>query len=112
MCRFEVMFVEEPACFSAQQTAFVKELAKKYIWWKSPEEAARFPWMVIWQAMDIAVFDDVLRLLSIIGEEMLKEAIRRAETGSMREKSWHYWHYILKLAASESEIPPMPRRMS
>jgi len=84
-------------------------LARKYVWWKAPEEALRFPQRVIAQIMDIGDHEDIERLVQIVGEKALKNAIVSAESGQFRPRSWAYWHYRLGLAELE-RLPKMPRR--
>ncbi len=38
-------------------------LARKYIWWKTPQEATRQPERIIAQVMDIGDYDDVCNVL-------------------------------------------------
>jgi len=83
--------------------------ARKYIWWKTPEEAASMPERVIAQVMDIGDFSDVQALVSLVGEEVLREVLMHAEAGQFNERSWAYWHYRLDLA-SVDHVPELPVR--
>jgi hypothetical protein len=83
--------------------------AQKYIWWKTPDEAVRFPRRVIAQVMDIGDYDDVLLLHAAIGDRALIDALAHAEVGQFSPRSWTYWHYRLGLAAVDA-VPPMPQR--
>ncbi|MES2203866.1 MAG: hypothetical protein V4496_01465 [Pseudomonadota bacterium] len=82
--------------------------AQKYIWWKSPIEAMRYPERVIAQVMNIGGYDDVQLLIKSIGEERLKKILKAAEVGQFNERSWHYWHYRLRLAKLE-QVPCLPQ---
>ncbi len=84
-------------------------LARKYIWWKTPQEATRQPERIIAQVMDIGDYDDVQRLVAMVGEKRLRRVIINAEAGQFSERSWHYWHYRLGLA-DPGKIPDMPKR--
>ena len=59
--------------------------------------------------MDIGDYDDVQRLVAMVGEKRLRRIIINAEAGQFSERSWHYWHYRLGLAAP-GRIPDMPKR--
>lgn len=83
--------------------------ARKYIWWKTPDEAVRQPLRVIAQVMDLGDYADIQRLILEIGEEAFKEAIAHAEAGQFQARSWSYWHYRLGLARP-GHLPPMPQR--
>jgi len=82
-------------------------LAAKYIWWKTPEEALRFPRRVIAQVMEIGTLEDVELLLADAGPQQFVEVLKCAEAGWFTPPSWHYWHYRLGLAGV-GEVPPLP----
>ena len=52
----------------------------KYLWWKTPDEAVARPERLYAQVMDIGDYDDVLRLVALVGEGELRRV-------SMSEKS-------------------------
>jgi hypothetical protein len=83
--------------------------ASKYIWWKTPEEATQYPLRVIAQVMNIGDYEDVQELAGRVGDEVLREALTRAEIGQFSARSWAYWHIRLGLAGFDS-VPPMPTR--
>lgn len=83
--------------------------AKKYVWWKSEEEAAEQPERVIAQVMNVGDFDDIQTLEILAGTELLKKVLNEAEIGQFSPRSWSYWHYRLDLAAVD-EVPTMPSR--
>lgn len=83
--------------------------AARYIWWKSPEEAVRFPGHVIAQVMNIGSYEDVQKLKAVIGDAGLIDVLQNAEAGQFNERSWHYWHYRLGLAGP-GKVPPLPVR--
>jgi len=86
-------------------------MARRYVWWKTPEEAMRFPERVAAQVMNIGDWDDVLDLIEAAGEGYLREVLQHAEAGQLNERSWHYWHYRLGLAEyGIRPVPPMPVR--
>ena len=83
--------------------------AKKYVWWKSEEEAAERPERVIAQVMNIGDFDDVQAWEMLAGTELLTKILNEAEIGQFSPRSWSYWHYRLELAEID-EVPAMPER--
>ena len=86
-------------------------LAPKYVWWESPEVAIRRPERIIAQVMNIGDFDDVQTMVSIVGDNVLRDILANAEIGQFNARSWHYWHYRLGLAhLGEIPVPPMPAR--
>ena len=87
----------------------IHDWAAKYIWWQTPEEAARHPRRVMAQVMDLGTFADVRSLEKAAGPDALAEVIRQAEPGWFSPRSWHFWHRRLGLAESGA-VPAMPVR--
>lgn len=87
----------------------LKRLARKYVWWKTPEEAIAMPGRVIAQVMNIGDYIDVQQLADQVGDDVLREVLQQAEIGQFNERSWAYWHYRLGLA-SVDHVPPIPAR--
>ncbi len=88
----------------------LKHMSRKYVWWKSPEEALATPGRVIAQVMNIGDYDDVQALVSQVGDNVLREVLSLAEIGQFNDRSWAYWHYRLGLAKAGEDVPPMPTR--
>ncbi len=84
-------------------------LARKYIWWKTPEEASAMPERVLAQVMNIGDYDDLLLMKSCFDDDTLRNVIAQAEAGQFNARSWHYWHYMLGLAEID-RVPPLPTR--
>jgi hypothetical protein len=84
-------------------------LAAKYVWWRTPADAMTMPERVIAQVMDTGDYADVQDMADLLGDEVLRGVVRRAEAGQFSERSWAYWHYRLGMAAAE-RVPPEPSR--
>jgi hypothetical protein len=91
------------------QRKLLRELAARYIWWKTPEDAIEYPQRVIAQVMNIGDFDDVQRMARAFNDALLRGVIRQAEIGQFNARSWTYWHYRLNMAEI-GEVPPLPAR--
>lgn len=87
----------------------IERMARTYVWWKTPQEAAAMPRRVIAQVMDIGDYADVQALASEVGEAVLADVLAHAEAGEFNPRSWTYWHYRLGLAAT-NRVPPLPAR--
>ena len=87
----------------------VKQLAQRYIWWKSPDEAAREPRRVIAQVMNLGDWDDANAMRLRLGDAALRDALTHAEAGQFNARSWIWWHYRLGLARM-GQVPPLPVR--
>ncbi len=86
----------------------LRTLARRYVWWLSPDEALARPNFVATQVMEMGDYGDVLKLEATLGREALVRALREAEAGRLSERSWIYWHHRLGLA--RRRIPPLPQR--
>lgn len=87
----------------------LRDLATRYIWWKSPEIAMQKPERVAAQVMNIGDYDDVLRLVAAVGDEYLRSVLAHAEIGQFNARSWHFWHYRLGMSEVGC-VPEMPVR--
>ena len=65
---------------------------------------------ILAQAMDLASFDDVRRLETILGPDHLADAMLSAEPGWIGERSWEFWRG--RLRAAGKTIPELPPRRS
>ena len=86
-----------------------RAMAARYIWWKTPEEALRYPQQIAAQVMNLGDWADVQILARAVGDDYLRAVIRTAEAGQFNERSWAYWHYRLHLA-EVGRVPPLPER--
>lgn len=87
----------------------LEQLARKYFWWSAPGGVPHDSQRVMAQVMELGTHEDAEALRAAVGDEALKEVLRGAEPGWFSEKSWHYWHCALRLAAFEC-VPALPRR--
>lgn len=85
-------------------------MAAKYIWWKTPDEAMRYPRRVVTQVMNIGDYSDVQMLVHALGDGAFKDALAAAEAGELSERSWLYWHLRLGLCSTQEGCPPLPVR--
>jgi hypothetical protein len=99
----------DPLVLAPPDVEFLRPFALKYLWWKTPEEALESPRRIIAQVMDIGDYDDVQAIANRLGDEVLRATIENAEAGHFSARSWHYWHYRLKLAEL-GKVPNLPTR--
>ena len=81
----------------------------KYVWWKSPDEALRYPERLIARVMDRGTTEDVFALMECVGRDRMRHVLENAEVGEFDAKSWAYWHYML-MDIPLGHVPPMPTR--
>jgi hypothetical protein len=87
----------------------LKSLASKYIWWKTPDEALAMPQRIMASVMNMGDYDDMQLLANLVGDDVLRDTIARAEAGQFEPRAWAYWHYRLGLAQLE-QVPELPTR--
>lgn len=87
----------------------LKAWARKYIWWKTPDEAVAAPERVMAQVMNIGDFADMQALAAEAGDDALRRVLQHAEAGQFDARSWAYWHYRLGLTEL-GQAPPLPLR--
>jgi hypothetical protein len=87
----------------------LEKLARRYVWWKAPEDAIARPERIVAQVMNMGDYDDVQSLFRAAGPAYLCEVLTRAEAGQFEARSWAYWHYRLGLSGP-GNVPPLPER--
>ena len=87
------------------------ELRRKYVWWEPIGDVPHPDDRVLAQAMNVATFDDTLRLEQTIGPSSLAELMRRAEPGWFSDRSWEFWRGRLSSATGEAIACDPPRRL-
>jgi hypothetical protein len=89
----------------------IQSLARRYIWWLPPSESLALRSRVVAQVMDIGTMEDCAVIKEYFGVPEMGIALRRAQPGWFRPRSWTYWHYRLGLTPWGNEPPPMPTRV-
>lgn len=87
----------------------LRRLARRYVWWKTPDEALVTPERVIAQVMNMGDQRDVEAMAALVGDRVLRDVLTHAEAGQFSDRAWTYWHYRLDLAAL-GNVPPLPTR--
>jgi hypothetical protein len=87
----------------------LRYFARKYIWWKTPEESLASSRRILAQVMNLGDWEDVTLMIQEMGMEALGHVLRHAESGEFTPRSWNYWHLILGLAEMD-HVPPLPQR--
>lgn len=86
------------------------ELEKKFFWWENTGIEPRSDARILAQAMDLASFEDVLRLEAALGPDRLADAMLGAEPGWISERSWEFWRGRLSRATGRRVPDAPPRR--
>ena len=88
---------------------FLLNMAKKHIWWKTPEVALIHEQMLLAQIMERGELINMHYLTVFYDNKQLAEVLEKAEIGQFTIKSWHFWHYNV-YGIDLKEIPPLPTR--
>jgi hypothetical protein len=89
---------------------FISELERRYFWWKPVGATPRTDDRILAQAMDLAGFDDIRRLETIVGADRLVEVMLRAQPGWLSARSWDFWRGRLSQATVHHIADDPPRR--
>lgn len=81
-------------------------MAKKYVWWQSPEHALADGRVLLAQMMTLGTADDVRWLLSVVSSEHLLQVLDDPPIGVFNRRSWAFWH----LRLGREPVPALPAR--
>lgn len=87
-------------------TPELAQVARRCVWFKTPEEAIRYPAHLVAHVLTYGTHEDVKVLRQQLSDDDLREAIDTAPPGVFDPRSWTYWNLML----GRDEAPPMPRR--
>jgi len=73
--------------FDPVSREMLERMSRKYVWWKSPDEALAFPNRVIAQVMNMGDYDDVQAVANQVGDEVLRDVLTHAEIGQNEDLS-------------------------
>jgi hypothetical protein len=94
---------------SGARANYLLRMAPRYIWWKAPEDAVKYPQRLLAQIMNMGTWDDLCELILLFTKEELINVLHKAEAGQFNARSWHFWHY--KLTDCEiGGVPQLPKR--
>jgi hypothetical protein len=87
-------------------TEELARVARRTVWFKSPEEVVRDPVHFIAHVLTYGTHEDVETLRHYVSDEEMAEAIRHAPPGVFDARSWTYWN----LKIGRYPAPPLPER--
>ena len=83
-----------------------RKLARKYVWWQSPEETLADARLLVAQLMTVGTAEDVRWLLSVASADDLRSVLRETPVGVFNARSWSFWHLQLGFEV----VPDLPVR--
>jgi len=87
-------------------TNVLRPIAAKLVWWKPPEEVLGDPADFACRVMTLGTWSDVLAARRVLGDDVLRAALRSPTPGVFDARSWRYWHLVF----NRTPIPPLPKR--
>lgn len=81
-------------------------VARRVVWFKPPEETLRDPVLFLNHAMTWGTIEDLRVVRTHFTDDELREALRNAHPGIFDDRSWSYWHLVLRLGPA----PALPAR--
>ena len=82
------------------------ELARRIIWFESPEKALADPIRFMAYAMTYALPEDMRLIRQFVEDDDFREALDRAPSGIIDARSWAYWNSKM----GRYPPPPLPVR--
>lgn len=82
------------------------EIARRVIWFESPETALANPLQFMAYAMTYARHEDMRVIRQLVSDDDFREALDNAPAGIIDPRSWAYWN----LKMGRYPPPPLPRR--
>jgi hypothetical protein len=83
-----------------------RDLARRLVWFESPEDALADPIRFMAYAFARATHEEMKALRTYVDDADLREALDRAPAGVIDPRSWAYWN----LRLGRYPAPPMPKR--
>lgn len=84
----------------------LEDVARRLVWWKTPEEAVSDPHRLLAQIMALGTVEDLRVARSRFSDADFRAVLAQAPPGVFDVRSWAYWHRVLGLG----EAPELPRR--
>ncbi|MBX9698994.1 MAG: hypothetical protein K2X74_06140 [Acetobacteraceae bacterium] len=87
-------------------TAETQAVARRLIWFETPEDALADPAWLLAYALEAATHEDLRLLRRYVTEDDMRAALRAAPPGIIRPRSSAYWH----ARPGIDPAPPLPQR--
>jgi hypothetical protein len=87
-------------------TPETRELARRIIWFETPEQALAQPIRFLAYAMSYARHEDMRLIRQFVSDDDLRHALDQAPPGIIDARSWAYWNAKM----GRYPPPPLPRR--
>ena len=87
-------------------TPETEQIARRIVWFETPEEALGNPIRFLAYAMAYATHEDMKTLRNHVSDADFEEALKNAPPGVIDPRSWAYWNSKM----GHWPPPPLPQR--
>ena len=67
-----------------EQERVFRTMAARYVWWKEPDKALKYPQQIAAQVMNLGEWDDVQIFANAVGDDYLRSVLKNAEARSVQ----------------------------
>jgi hypothetical protein len=84
----------------------LKQVARRVVWFKSPEETLEEPKLFLAQLMTFGTLRDIVIAMKYYSDKDFEEVLADPPSGIFDIRSWNYWN----LRFHHEPVPPLPSR--
>jgi hypothetical protein len=84
----------------------LRAIAKRMVWFKTPEDALKYPKVFLAHVMTYGTLDDLIATAKYYSDADFEAALDDPPAGIFDRRSWNYWN----LRYDREPVPPLPRR--
>jgi hypothetical protein len=84
----------------------LKSVAKRVVWFKTPEEALQEPRLFLAHLMTYGTLEDIAIVMRYYSENDFDLVLKNPPAGIFDRRSWNYWN----LRFHHDPVPPLPQR--
>jgi len=84
----------------------LRDVARRVIWFESPEEALRLPKRFLTYVMTYGTLEEILVVQKFFSRSSFEDALNDPLPGIFDPASWNYWNGVF----GRWPAPPMPER--
>ncbi|GLH79532.1 hypothetical protein SSBR45G_44410 [Bradyrhizobium sp. SSBR45G] len=88
----------------------LSDLERRFFWWEPVGSHPRSPERILAQAMSFAGFDEIVKLETELGPDVLADVMVSAQPGWIDARSWEFWRGRLMRATGRAIPPEAPAR--
>ncbi len=84
----------------------MRRVARRVVWFKTPEEALEYPKLFLAHVMTYGTMDDLMVATKYYSDADFEAVLHDPPAGIFDRRSWTYWN----LRYHHEPVPPLPQR--